>query len=54
MSLTQLAVLLTGIYLIIQSQQPVSSTLTLIWGIVIVVLVLLDLAPSRARWGRVP
>jgi hypothetical protein len=54
MSLTQLAVILTGIYLIIVSQEAVSSTLTLIWGIVIVVLVLLDLAPARARWRGVP
>lgn len=55
MSLTQLSVLLLGIYLIITSQQPVSATLALVWGIVIVVLVLLDLPAARGRWGaRVP
>jgi hypothetical protein len=42
MSLTQIAVVLTGIWLVITSQEPASSTLTLIVGIVVVVLVLLD------------
>lgn len=43
MSLTQLAVILLGLYLVLTSQNPVSSTLTLLWGIIVVVLVLLDL-----------
>lgn len=54
MILTQLAVILVGIYLVITSQQPASSTLTLVWGIAVVLLVVFDLAPLRARWGRVP
>ena len=41
--LTSLAVLLTGIWLVLQSQQPVNKTLTLIFGILVAVLALVDL-----------
>lgn len=40
--LTSLAVVLVGIWLVIQSQQPVSSTLTLIFGIAVAALALID------------
>lgn len=42
MSLTQIAVALVGVYLILVSQTAVSAVLTLILGIVVVVLVILD------------
>lgn len=42
MSLTRLAVLLAGVYLILVGATSVSSTLTLVFGIVIVALVVLD------------
>lgn len=42
MSLTQIAVLLVGIFLILFSQGPVSATLTLIFGIAVCVLVLAE------------
>ena len=41
--LTSLAVVLTGVYLIIVSQEHVTSTLTLIFGLVIGILALADL-----------
>jgi len=41
-SLTALAVLLISIWLILASQEPVSDTLTLVFGIVAAVLVLFD------------
>lgn len=39
---TQIAVILLGVYLIVISQTAISSTLTLVWGIVVIVLVLSD------------
>lgn len=39
MSTTALAVILLGIRLIIVSQQHLSSTVTLVWGVIVVVLV---------------
>jgi hypothetical protein len=46
MSLTQIAVLLAGVWLILQGAgAALSSTVTLIFGIAIVVLVLLDWSP---------
>jgi hypothetical protein len=41
--LTSIAVVLVGVWLIVTSQQHVSSTLTLIFGIVVGLLALLDL-----------
>ena len=41
--LTTLAVVLAGVYLIIVSQGPISDTGTLIFGIVIAALALVDL-----------
>lgn len=48
MSLTQIAVAITGIWIIITSQEPVSSTLTLIVGVAVVILVILDSTFVRA------
>jgi lipopolysaccharide export LptBFGC system permease protein LptF len=48
--LTALAVVLVGVYLILTSQSHVSSTGTLIWGIVVAALALFDLVgglPAR-------
>lgn len=45
--LTAIAVLLAGIWLILQSISPVQSTLTLIFGIVIAALALVDLLNGR-------
>lgn len=42
MSLTRLAVILAGVFLIVQSQTTVSTMLELIWGIVIAALALFD------------
>ena len=47
MSLTQIAVVITGAWLILSSQEPASETLTLICGIAVVVLVILDSAFVR-------
>ena len=47
MSLTQIAVCLEAIWLIIVSQTSVSPLLTLIFGLVALVLVILDAAPWR-------
>jgi multisubunit Na+/H+ antiporter MnhE subunit len=41
--LTCVAVLLVGVWLVVTSQQHVSSTLTLIFGIIVGVLALADL-----------
>jgi hypothetical protein len=41
--LTSIAVILVGVWLIVTSQQRVSSTLTLIFGILVGLLALLDL-----------
>lgn len=50
-----LALLLVGIWLILSSQTPPSPTLTLLFGIAVVILVLLDFAPRRgARPWRGP
>lgn len=49
--LTAIAVVLVGIWMILMSQGPVSATLTLIFGIVVAVLALLDL--TRPYWHRV-
>lgn len=49
MSLTQIGVLLTGIWLILIAATEVSDTLTLIAGIAVVALVLLDSPIVRAR-----
>lgn len=50
MSLTQLAVILAGVYLIlIGAETAISSIVTLIFGIAIVVLVLIDSPAVRAR-----
>jgi len=50
MSFTQLAVVLVGVWLIIESQTTVSDTVTLIFGIVVVVCALFD--GSRAHIRR--
>ena len=50
--LTSLAVVLLGVYLIVASQQPVSSTLTLIFGLAAAILALVDLL--RGAGVRVP
>jgi hypothetical protein len=42
MSLTSIAVILAGAWIAITSQTYVSTTASLIWGIVIVALVVLD------------
>jgi hypothetical protein len=52
MLLTPLAVVLAGVWLIVQSRSTVSDTLTLIFGIVIAVLALLD--AIRPYWHRAP
>ena len=52
--LTALAVVLVGIWLIMQSQQPVSSTLTLIFGIVAAALALFDLLGGSRVFVRRP
>lgn len=50
MSLTQLAVLLTGAWLIlIGASVEVTSTVTLIFGIVVVALVLIDSPAVKAQ-----
>lgn len=50
MSLTQIAVILTGVWLIlIGAAAEVSDTLTLIFGIAVVALVCLDSPAVRAR-----
>lgn len=50
MSFTQIAVLLTGVWLLlIGASVEVSNTLTLIFGIAVVALVLLDSPAVRAR-----
>jgi hypothetical protein len=49
MMLTALAVILVGIYLIVTSQSHVSSTGTLIWGIVVGALAFFDLAEPVYR-----
>lgn len=48
MSLTQIGVVLTGIWIILTSQEPISSTLSLVFGVVIVALILLDSAFVRS------
>lgn len=50
--LTSLAVVLIGIWLILQSQQPVNATLTLVFGIAVAVLALVDLL--RGAGVRLP
>jgi hypothetical protein len=50
--MTQLAVILVGIWLILQSQTNVSSTLTVIFGIAVCVLALLDLMSWRTLIAR--
>lgn len=53
MSLTQIGVLLTGVWLLlIGAGTEVSNTLTLIFGVAVIVLVLLDSPFVRSR--RVP
>lgn len=52
MSLTQIGVVLAGIWLIINSQEPTSTTLSLIFGITIVVLVVLDSSFVRGYRNR--
>lgn len=50
MSLTQLAVVLTGVWLIlIGAAVEVTDTVTLIFGIAVVALVLIDSPAVRAR-----
>lgn len=52
MSLTQIAVLITGVWLILLgATAEVSDTLTLIFGIAVVALVLIDSPIVRARRG---
>jgi multisubunit Na+/H+ antiporter MnhE subunit len=53
MILTTLAVLLVGIWLVITSQQHLSSTATLLFGIVVGVLALVDLLRPYVRHGGV-
>lgn len=50
--LTALAVVLVGIWMIVKSQGPVSNTLTLVLGIAVAVLALVDL--TRPYWHRAP
>lgn len=50
--LTSLAVILVGIWLVLQSQGPVQSTVTLIIGIVVAALALVDLI--RGTGVRLP
>lgn len=45
--LTSLAVVLIGIWLIVQSQGPVNATITLIFGIVAAALAVADLVGVR-------
>jgi hypothetical protein len=47
MGLTQIAVAALGLYLVYTSQAAVSSTVTLVWGLVVVVLVVWDAARVR-------
>jgi hypothetical protein len=49
-----LATALVGLYLILSSQQPVSSTVTLLFGILVLVLALLEFAYPRINWRRPP
>ncbi len=52
---TCVAVLITGLYFILTSQQRLSSTLTLVVGIVVAALAVLDLLGfSPARRGTPP
>lgn len=46
---TSFAVLIAGIWLAIDSQEAPSTTLTLIFGVVIIVLALVDLMPVLRR-----
>lgn len=50
MILTSLAMILVGIWLVVYSQGPVSTTLTLIFGIAAAALALIDLI--RPYLGR--
>lgn len=53
MNLTSLAVILLGLYLVVKSQTAVNATFTLIWGLVVIALVVLDTL-SVGSWRRVP
>lgn len=47
---TSIAVLIVGIWLVLSSQEPVSSALTLVLGIIVAVLAFVDLLPAlRSR-----
>jgi hypothetical protein len=52
--LTSVAVLLAGIYLILKAVTHVDATLTLVFGIVVAALALVDLLASRGLFARVP
>jgi uncharacterized membrane protein YqgA involved in biofilm formation len=52
--LTSVAVLLVGIWLILQSIKPVDATLTLVFGIVVGALALIDLLSGRIVLPRSP
>jgi hypothetical protein len=47
--LTALAVILVGAWMAIESQTAVSATATLIWGILVVVLVVVEIAQPLYR-----
>lgn len=49
---TTIGVLLTGIWLILESQTQVDSTLTLIFGIAVAVLAAVDLLEGRGVLTR--
>jgi hypothetical protein len=49
--MTALAVVLVGIFLIVQSQTRVTSTLELLFGIVVAILAVLDLT-GGVPWRR--
>lgn len=51
MSYLEIAVLLVGVWLILIAATTVSSTLTLIFGIAVVVLTLLPMVQARSRSG---
>lgn len=52
--LTCIAVLLVGIWLILQSISPVNATLTLVFGIVVAALALVDLLNGRGLFAVGP
>lgn len=53
--LLAIAVLIVGIWMVLTSQEPVSSGLTLVLGIIVAVLAFIELLPAlRARTGAPP